>query len=81
MLYSIGHILLLSIDGRWCQFDANRNPQFGVRRRRKLYSGQTAQLGHSTVVRTARLWISSVVLQLIYEAARLGMAWCEAVLG
>lgn len=61
--------LPLSADGHWCQFNTNRTPQFGVCQRRKLNSMHTAQLWHSTALRTAPLWNSSIVLQLHQEAA------------
>ena len=65
------------MDGCWRQFHTNKNLQFGVRWRRKLYSVRTTQLRYSTAVRTAWLWNSSGVLQLHYEGARL---WnCMAV--
>lgn len=38
------------VDGRWSQFNASTNPQFGVQWRKKLHSVQTTQLWYSTAV-------------------------------
>lgn len=55
----------LSTSGRWHNSNANRNPQIGLWRRRKLYSVQTAQLWYSTTV----LQLSSVTAQLYSSEA------------
>lgn len=40
LTFSNTFVFVLSTDDRWHQFSANRNPQFGVGRRRKLYAVQ-----------------------------------------
>lgn len=47
----------------WRTFTTNRNLQFEVHWRRKMYSMQTVQSWHSTAVNTAWLWNSSIMIQ------------------
>ena len=67
------HMVLLT-DGCWHQFSDNRNPQFAVQWRKKLFKVQTAKVWYSM----ALLWNSSIISQLNYEAAQHGI---EVALG
>lgn len=58
----------MSTDGHWCQLNANRNPQFWVQWRGRLFSANSSIVIQLSW-RTAWLWGSSVFLQLNYDIA------------